>query len=151
MVESPQTRPPPLVGFLDEVRPHGVALDIASHLIEIFIGLDGKRLVAALIDMAVSDAPPMTLPAGHVSDRQSLHEGREFAVVLRPQNQVPMIGHEDITANAHGAGLKRLGHDPFKRLIVGVFEKQAGSPHASIQYVVDNSAWSNAASSWHAG
>jgi len=85
VIVTPQTRPLPLVGFLDKTRPHGVALDVASCLVEILIVFNGKRFVPSLIEMAVADAPPVTLPARDVRDRQPLHEGRELAIFLGPQ------------------------------------------------------------------
>ena len=48
----PEARPSPLGGLFDQIRPQGVALDVAEDGQQVVVFLDGERLEAALIERA---------------------------------------------------------------------------------------------------
>src|SRR5271157_4311495 len=68
---------------------------------EMLVALHRERLVSTLVDMAQSRIAPVFLPATHMGDGQPLHEGRQLAVALRPQKQVPVVRHHRVRTNPH--------------------------------------------------
>ncbi len=124
----------------NEIRPQRIALDIANDLVKVFVRFSRERLVAALIEMTVTHAAPVDLPVARVRDGQLLHERREIAIALRPQNQMPVVRHQAVAQNPHWATLERLLEDLLKRLEVGVLQKQPHPSHATIQDVEQHSA-----------
>lgn len=89
--------------------------------------------------MAVADPATVFLPIASMRDRELLHEGPQFAVTLRPEDHVPMIGHERVRENPHRASFERLGDDPLEGFEIGVSQKQLHPSHAPIQDVKDHS------------
>lgn len=66
-----------------------------------FIGLHGKRLKSALIDRAGAGAVVMRMPALRMGDRDPAEHLGEFAILPRPEEEMPMIGHEAIGCDAN--------------------------------------------------
>jgi hypothetical protein len=64
-----------------------------------------------------------------------LHEGRQLAILVRPQQKMPVVWHHGTGTNAHGRLIKRFPQDLRERLIVGRFLEQVHSRHAAIQHV----------------
>ena len=64
--------------------------------------------------------------------------GLTVAVVPRPEHEVPMIGHQAISANSHGAACQRLFHASFEGLVVAVLREEVHPAHAPIQDVKDH-------------
>ena len=66
----------------------------------------------------------MRVRAPHMGHREPLHERRQMLGALRPENLVPVVGHETVRDDAHGND----GGDLFDRLlegnVVGVFRKE---------------------------
>ncbi len=77
--------------------------------------------------MPVAHAVAMLLPVPRMRDRQLLHEGAQVPVVLRPEHQMPMVGHQAIRYDPHRAGFQRFGDEPLESLEVGIAQKQAPS------------------------
>jgi hypothetical protein len=73
-------------------------------------------------------------------DRELLHESPEFAVMLGPQHEVPMVGQQAIGEDPHGAAFQRLFQHLLERLEVGVFQEQPHPSHAAVQDVKQHSA-----------
>lgn len=91
--------------------------------------------------MAAAVAMAVLLPAARVGERQSLHERAEGVIALRPDDQVPMVGHEAVGEQLHtGVLLKRFGENALERLVVGRFLEQRHAADTPIEDVVDVSA-----------
>ena len=73
------------------------------------IRLNQKRFEAPLIQMPAARRVPMRMPALGVRQRQPGHEPRQVAISERPQNEMPVIGHEAIREQPHRDALLRLG------------------------------------------
>ena len=66
------------------------------------------------------------------------------AVVLRPKDEVPMVGHEAIAQNADRMPRDSLSQNAFKGLVVAVLLEQRQPGHGPIEGMVDKAAGSNA-------
>jgi hypothetical protein len=98
MLPSPQAGPAPVLGMLHQVGARGVAFDVAHHMVEMLVFLDLEALEAleaALIDLAVASTI-MGMPAHGRGNSKPWREGRGFSVTLRPDDEVPVIGHQAI-------------------------------------------------------
>ena len=133
---SPQASPPPGLGLLHQAGPQRVAFGIPHDLIKVIVRFDRKRFVPTLVQMPFANFSSMLLPASDVGDREPLHERGKLVVLLRPQNQVPMIGHQAKAADPHGKQAAGFGQDFLERLEVGGLVEEAPPPHASIENVV---------------
>ena len=125
-------------------------LDITHDLIEIVVRLDGKRLVAPLVNVARTDATAILLPVANVGDGELLHERGQIAFLLRPQHKMPVIGHQAIRTDPHRATQQRFGDDLLEGLVVSVVVEQAHAADATVQYVEDHSTWRDSRGSGHA-
>ena len=84
MFPPPEAAPTPLIRPCHQFRSQRISLDVPHNLVEIRIGLHGKRLVPALVDMPHAHLFAMLLPVADVPDDQFLHEGSKLAILLRP-------------------------------------------------------------------
>ena len=57
----------------------------------------------------------MTVVTADVSGHQPLHPPAEITVLVRPQNQVKMIGHQAMPDQSHGYLVMRLPHQVNER------------------------------------
>ena len=73
-----QAAPTPLLGPLDEPGPQRVAFHISQHGQQMLVAGHGKRLEAALIDVAGADRAMMGVPALGMGDAQPAEEVRDF-------------------------------------------------------------------------
>jgi hypothetical protein len=75
-----------------------------------------------------------------VGHRQSLHESRQLAVLLRTHNQMPMVWHQTICKQPHWHGVKRVCHHPLKGGVILRFFEYAAPANAAIENVKDHAA-----------
>lgn len=61
-----------MLGPLDQVGSQRVAFHIPADGQEMFILLDGERLVKPLVEVAESDAVAVEVPSAHVGGREAL-------------------------------------------------------------------------------
>jgi len=118
-------------------------------LLGVFVRLHGKRLVSPLAEMSVADFSAMLLPPFDVRVRQLLHERWEVAVVLRPQDEVPMIAHPTKCANPHRPHPQRILDHALEGHEVNISIKEISPPYTTIQYVKDHAARYKSCWSWH--
>ena len=118
MLATPETAPAPLFGSAHQFRPQGIRFHVPHDMVKGFVGLDRERLVAPLIDVPFAHLAAMHLPIADMRDRKLLHERGQFAVVLRPDHEVPMIGHQQIGADAQGAGFERFFDSPLEGFVI---------------------------------
>lgn len=133
--------------LLDEVRAQGVAFDVANGGDQVAVLLDGESLEAPLPDVAAAAVVAVIPPdmRGH----QPLHPAAQVAVVVRPEHQVEMVGHQAQCEDAHGqalaGGLKQAKEGV---VVVGLLE-DGGAAIAPIEHVVDDPADTRASGSSH--
>jgi hypothetical protein len=86
--------------------------------------LHRKALERPLVQMPPTLAVPMSVPSVDVGRRQPLHEPRQLAVFPRPQQHVPVVGHQAISQQSNGHRLQRRFQDPLEGGVVGIVGKQ---------------------------
>src|SRR5487761_337799 len=70
----PETGETPIFRPANQILPQRVALHVPHHLVKVFVALDRKRFVAALVEVAAADPAPVDLPVARRGDRQFPHE-----------------------------------------------------------------------------
>jgi len=100
------------------------------------IGLDRKRLEAALIDRPGAGTVVVGMPAFGMRHRDPPQDFREFSVASGPEEQVPMIRHQTIGRNAEPRVALRLGQNLLERPVIRRFLTQGQAAHAPIQHVI---------------
>jgi hypothetical protein len=114
-----------------------------------FIRLYGKRLKAALIDGPGAGAVMMRMPALRVRDRDPAQYLGEFAIMPRPEEEMPMIGHEAISCDANLGLSVGLGENSLKRRVVRRLLEQRESADTPIQDMIGEIPSSEARPAWH--
>ena len=99
-----------------------------------FILLDGKGLEPALPDVTTGliASPVLTDMRG----QQPVHPAAEIAIVIGPQGQMEMIGHQAISQHAHRRALAGLGQEGDEGLVVTVVMKNRGTGIPTVEDVV---------------
>lgn len=134
---SPEAGPLPVLGLVDEAGTQRVSFDVTAEGQEVSVALDGKGFIATLIDVALAHGLEVPLPAAGVGDGQPLHEGGQVAVGLGPEGHVPVVGHQAVGEDAHGAQGLHLGHDSLEGGVVGGLFEQGHPAHATVEHVVN--------------
>ena len=85
--------------------------------------------------MPFADDISMLFPACDMSHRQPLHEETQILVSFGPHDEMPMIGHQAITADAHRTLVQGLRDDAFNRVIIGLGLEQLPSFNTPIEHM----------------
>ncbi len=132
-----------------QLRSQGIALDITSDGQEMLIGLDRKRLEAALIDRPSPGGVMMGMPALRMGDGDPAEHLGEFAILSRPEEEMPVIGHQAIGGDADlGLGLG-FGENLLERGVVSGLFKERQPSYATIQHVIGKISSSKAGAARH--
>jgi hypothetical protein len=140
----------PKPGFcpLDEAGTDRIAFDGAEHGQQVVVFLDGKRSEPALPDMAAAVIVLMVAP--HMRGEQPHHVIAEFAVLLRPQYEVEMIGHQAITEQPHSRrALASLPQELDEGGEIAAFMKNSAAPVAPVEDMVTIAALGRACGARH--
>ena len=70
---------------------------------------------------------------------QLLHEGGKIAIVLRPQDKMPVVRKQAVGAHSHGAHPQGFFQNLLERQVVAVLFEQIAAAHSSVKDVIDNS------------
>jgi hypothetical protein len=115
------------------------------------VGFYRERLIPALVNAAIPGRLGLRVITLRVGQGDSLQELREIPVPAGIQHQVPMIGHQAISQNAHGHETQALFHDGEKILVMGGCLEKPGTKVRAVQDVVNHAANINAPDSAHDG
>ena len=118
---------------------------------KMFIGPHGKRLKSALIDRPGAGAMMMRMPPLGMRDRDPAEHLGEFAIMPRPQEEVPMIRHEAIGRDANLGLNVGLSENFLKRSIVRRLLEQLESVDTAIQDMIGEVPGCKARPAWHGG
>jgi hypothetical protein len=102
-LHTAQTPPTPRFRSLHEVCTQGAPLHVANDLLEGVFCFHRETLVTPLIEMVVPDLVTMLLPPFHIRVGHLLHERGKIAIPLRPNDKMPMVGHQTVNAQPHPA------------------------------------------------
>jgi hypothetical protein len=64
-----------------------------------------------------------------------LHERGKIAIPLGPNDKMPMVGHQTVSAQPHAASSQRFLNDPLERQEVLVLGEKHSPAHASVEHV----------------
>jgi len=79
-----------------------VAFHVPAHDQEMVVHLNRKRLEPSLVQVAAAGGLMMGMPELGVRLGESAGEARQVAVAARPDDQVPVVGHEAVGEQPHG-------------------------------------------------
>ena len=113
------------------------------------VGLHGKALVPALIEMPLAFGVRMGPPTLGVRDGEPSHEFRQFAVLFGPNDQMPVIGHQTPGENINGGSLPRQLENSFVCFIISPLVKEGRTKIAPVENMVNKSANILSSASWH--
>ena len=75
-----------------------------------------------------------------------LHERGKIAISLGPNDKMPMVGHQTVSARPHPASSQRFLNDPLERQKVLVLGEKQSPAHASVEHVENHPPPENVAS-----
>ncbi len=145
-----QTRPRPPFGAPHQLSAQGVAFDVSANGEKVLVFLNGEGLEAALVERPGTAAVVVRMPTHGMGQGQPVEEIREFAVLMRPENEVEVVGHEAVGQQAHRHLVLGLAQDTLEGGVVAVFVENGGTSHGAVEDVVDIAASSSTWPSWHA-
>ncbi len=111
--------------------------------------LDGKGFESALIDRAragglVRDMPPLRMGHGDPAE-----DFRELSILPRPQEKVPVSGHEAIGGDTDAKCGMGFGQNGFEGGVVRWGFKQRQSAYTAVQDVIGKVAGGKTGTAWH--
>ena len=134
----------PELGAGDEVGIKRIALDVAAEGEEMIVALDGEGFEAALVEVAVADGVMGDAPAHGVSVGEPAEKIGELVVFFRPDDEVPVGGHEAEGEDADGVALVSEEEDAEEGVVVGGFSEHGHAVDGAVEDVVDEAAGSGA-------
>ena len=129
---------------MSQVPPFFIAWE--SRPVEVVFCFHRETLVTPLIEMAVPDLVTMLLPPFHMRVGHLLHERGKIAIPLGPNDKMPMVGHQTLSAQPHPASSQRFLNDPLECPKVLVFGEKQSPAHASVEHVENHPPPENVAS-----
>src|SRR6185312_5289513 len=111
--------------------------------------LHGKCTKPTLIQRAEADQFSQMSPSLHVSHGEPEHEAGEIFVVLRPEHQVPMIGHKTVAQDSHRHALLSLNQQSLECGIIALPGEESHLAAAAIEDVINDPARHLSCASWH--
>jgi hypothetical protein len=111
--------------------------------------LNGKGAKAALVDVAA--AVVVLVVATDVGGEQPAHVRAQIPVLLRPEDQMEMVGHKAIGHERHGGTFAGFVEKLEEGGVVAVFAKDGTAAIASVEDMVAVTSLRNAWVAWHEG
>ncbi len=137
-VTNCQTAVLPIATVLHDLRTQRVALDVPQHGQIMLVRLHGKTLKPPLIDVPYPCCPVRRMPSLCMRQCYPSHKLRNIAGLARPQQQVPVIAHNAVTAKPHPHAIHPLSQHPLKRLEVRTLLEYPQPPIGTVANVVNN-------------
>ena len=101
--------------------------------------------------MPTTPAMVMLVMSADVRHTDPTHEWPQRFIRPRPQNQMPVIGHQTIGQQVNRISLKPLTEHFHEREEIFVLVEQLHSPIAAVENVVNQPRFIRSKCSWHAG
>lgn len=119
-----------------QLRSQGIALDITGYGQKMLIGLDRKRLEAALIGRTRPGRVMMGMPALRLCYGDPAEHLGAFPILSRPEAEMSVIGYQAIGGDVNlGLGLGFRENLLKIGVVSGLFKKRK-SFHATVQHVI---------------
>ena len=107
-----ETAPTPLSGPQNQIGAECVAFDVSAHRQKMDIRLDREGFEASLVQVTRSRGTAVSVPALRTRQREPFCETRQFAVLLRPNDHVPVVSHQAVTQESCPRRFQRLPQNP---------------------------------------
>jgi hypothetical protein len=146
---SPQAPPSPILGPARQAGEQRVSLYVAANGEEVLVGLHGERLETTLVQMTGAGGLVMGVPPLGMGQGQPLHELGQVPIAAGPEQEVEVIGHQEISQQPHIEPGHGFGQDPFERGEIAVVVEDSESGVGSVQSVIDKSVPSGTSRSSH--
>ncbi len=111
------------------------------------IFLDGTGAKTALVDMAA--AVVVLVVAADMGREQPAHKGAQVPILLRPKDQMEVIGHEAKSQQGHGDVFAGFAEQAEKGSVISVFVENGTAAIASVEDMVAVTTLGSAGISWH--
>lgn len=103
---------------MNQVSAQRVPLDIPRHRVKMFVFLNRKRFESALIDVPIADGMPVRVPPLRMGQRQPPDKPRQFSVLARPHDQMPVIWHKAVGQQPRVDAFDGLGQDFLEGIVI---------------------------------
>ena len=141
----------PVLGTADEIGSEGVAFDVAAEGEKMFVPLDGEGFEAILIEVAIADGVVGGAPAHGVGVGEPAEEGGELAILLWPDDEMPVGGHEAEGKDGDGMALVGFLEGFEEGVVVGRSAEHDHTTNGAVEDVINQAAGSDAGASGHGG
>ncbi len=111
--------------------------------------LNGKAFEAALIKMACANGVVNRMPPLSMSRGNPMNECREVAIIERPQEHMPVVGHNTVGRKTHRDFFEALGEDFFEDVEVGKAAEDILLAVGTVEDVINNTSRRLSSYSWH--
>jgi len=134
---SIQAGPAPVLRATHQVRPQCVALNVSRNRVKVIVLLDGERFEAPLIHVPRASGFTLGMPALRVGQGQPTDEVRQFVVLARPNDEVPVIWHDAVAKQSSLTSLNRLSQHFFESVEIAIVLKDRALGIRAIEHVID--------------
>ena len=94
---SPESAPPPLLGTLHQFGAHGVGLDVSAEREEVLVLCHGKALESPLVEVSCPPAVIVLMVPADVRYSDPPHQPPQRDLGPRPDDQMPVTGHQAVS------------------------------------------------------
>ena len=134
----PESAPSPLLGTLHQFGAHGVGLDVAAEREEVLVLCHGKALVSPLVQVSCPPAVIVLVVPADVRHPDPPHQPPQRNVGPRPDDQMPVIGHQAVSQQSHRITLQPLDQHLLEGVEVALLLKQSQASVPPIEDLVNH-------------
>ncbi len=133
---APQRTERPIFRTLDQIRTERISLDITANDQKVIVIGNGKALETGPVQMTFAGGMIVGVVTLGMRGRNPAQHPPHQPVLGRPENHVPVIGHQGKREQLHGIAFQAFGQHTEEGLIVLVFVEDGLSCIATIEGVV---------------
>jgi len=138
-----------LLGTLHQFGAHGVVLDVAAEREEVLVLCHGKALESPLVQVSCPPAVIVLVVPADVRHPDPPHQSPQRDVGPRPDDQMPVIGHQAVSQQSHWITLQPLDQHLLEGVVVALRVKQSQASVPPIEDMVDHPSFNGSSGSWH--
>src|SRR5687767_649000 len=111
--------------------------------------LNNEGFEPAMVNVARTGAAAVGMTSLSMNERHEAHVVRQFAVLLRPEQQVPVVRHDAPAKNAYRDALLHFSQHTLESHVVAVVVEDPALAVGPIEHVVDEPSGRGAHWPWH--
>ena len=147
---TPQTSVFPIFCSLTQIRSQGISFNISQYRQQMFVFFNWKSLEPSLIKVSCSFGMMVSMPTHRVRVRQPSKKLSHLCVGGGPNNEMPMVRHQDVRKNGKGNAIMGQSQYTLKCFVVILLLKKWQPSNCSVDNVEASSSRTNSWTSWHA-